>query len=235
MTRYLLPRMFYSAWPTHSFHPKNLKNSKFPNTLAPKSHEGLLKDDRTSLGCSDSSAPVDGQETAAIWTQSLDSHTHLSLGRTLWAQAWQTPWQRLDTPAEHEAAVPAFVELTTPQETSEERASHTWRTDASRSGDGGRGRDPAEAPRGSRGQAGGLSLGQAPAQGLRGRGREQVPRRSGELGSKGPETQSCTGTFQLQSKPPLSPGISSANTKQEGNAPQAPVRAVNPTAHSTFC
>ena len=159
--------------------------------MAPKSHEGLLKDDRTSLGCSDSSAPVDGQETAAIWTQSLDSHTHLSLGRTLWAQAWQTPWQRLDTPAEHEAAVPAFVELRTPQETSEERASHSWRTDASCDQEMVAAAETLQRHlegRGSRGRAGGLSPGQAPAQGLRGRGREQVPRRSGELGSKGPET-----------------------------------------------
>lgn len=165
--------------------PENLKNSKFPNTLAPKTHEGLLKDDRTSLGCSDSSAPVDGQETAAIWTQSLDSHTRLSLGRTLWAQAWQTPWQRLDTPAEHEAAVPAFIELRAPRGDQRGKSeSHLAKRCQPRSGDGGRGGDSAEAPRGA-GQAG-------PPRARPLLREEQVPRRSGELGGKGPETQSCT-------------------------------------------
>lgn len=81
----------------------------------------------------------------------LDSHTHtrLSLGRTLGAQAWQTPWQRLDTPAEHEAAVPAFVELRAPRGNQGGKSeSHLANRCQLRSGDGGRGGDPAEAPRG---------------------------------------------------------------------------------------
>lgn len=81
-------------------------------------------------------------------------HTRLSLGRTLWAQAWQTPWQRLDTPAEHEAAVPAFIELRAPRGDQRGKSeSHLANRRQLRSGDGSRGGDSAEAPRGA-GQAG---------------------------------------------------------------------------------
>ena len=111
---------------------------------------------------------MDGQETAAIWTQSLGSHTHLVLVCTFWAHVWFLA----------EAGVPAFVELRAPRgDQGGKRESHLANRRQLRSGEGGRSGDPAEAPR---------EAGQALLWSSRGRRKkEQVPRRSGELGSKG--------------------------------------------------